>query len=94
LRDLDATARLQLRDSLVGLLVRYAKGPKAVMVQLCLAMADLAIQLLEWKTAVSDLVEKLGKTPESVPCLLEFLKVLPEEMNNNTRLPLSVGVGV
>ncbi|KAI8889030.1 ARM repeat-containing protein [Backusella circina FSU 941] len=89
LRDLDPTARLQLRDSLVELLVRFAKGPKAIMIQLCLAMADLAIQMLEWKTVVPDLVEKLGKTPESVSCLLEFLKVLPEEMNNNTRLPLS-----
>ncbi|KAF1802852.1 armadillo-type protein [Mucor lusitanicus] len=89
LRELDVEARLQLRDSLVDLLWQSSSGPKAVMIQLCLAIADLAIQLLQWKTVIPDLVDKFGKTPHGSICLLEILKILPEEMNNNTRLPLT-----
>ncbi|KAI9273878.1 armadillo-type protein [Helicostylum pulchrum] len=89
LRDLDSNARLQLRDSLVELLWQSATGPKAVMVQLCLAVADLAIQLLQWKTVIPDLIEKFNDTPEGAICLLELLKILPEEMNSNTRLALT-----
>ena len=72
------------------LTVVAATGPKVVMLQLCLALADLAIQLLEWKSAVKDMVTKFGGSPETAVCLLEFLTVLPEELNSNTRLPLTV----
>ncbi|KAI9278101.1 armadillo-type protein [Sporodiniella umbellata] len=88
LQNLNLQARLQLRDSLVEL-VSEPNAPKALIVQLCLALADLAIQILDWKTVVGDMVDKLGQTPEKVECLLEFLKVLPEEMQSNTRIPLS-----
>lgn len=60
------------------------------MIQLCLALADLAIQLLNWKTVVSDIVDRFGQSSEGANCLLEFLKVLPEEMQSNNRLPLNV----
>ncbi|KAI8147628.1 armadillo-type protein [Fennellomyces sp. T-0311] len=90
LRDLDPAAQLALRDSLVErVAVLAATGPKAILLQLCVALADLAIQLLEWKTAVTDMVSKFGGSPETAVCLLEFLTVLPEELNTNNRLPLS-----
>ncbi|KAG0941977.1 hypothetical protein G6F57_005936 [Rhizopus arrhizus] len=89
LSDLDSNARLQLRDSLVELLWTFSTGPKSVMIQLCLALADLAIQLLNWKTVVSDIVDRFGQSSEGANCLLEFLKVLPEEMQSNNRLPLN-----
>ncbi|KAI9495182.1 armadillo-type protein [Zychaea mexicana] len=89
LRDLEPAARLALRDSLVERLTVFATGPKPVMLQLCLALADLAIQLSEWKTAVKDMVAKFGGSPDTAVCLLEFLTVLPEELNTNTRLPLT-----
>lgn len=81
-----------MRDSLLNMLVQSLTGPKAVMIQLCLAVADLAIQLLQWKTVIPDLVSKFGNSPQTLSCLLEILKVLPEEMNNNTRLPLTVSI--
>lgn len=90
MRDLDSTARLQLRDSLVELLWQSSTGPKNVMVQLCLAVVDLAIQMLQWKTVIPDFVEKFST--KSPACLLELLKILPEEMNNNTRLALTVNL--
>ncbi|KAI8336541.1 armadillo-type protein [Chlamydoabsidia padenii] len=88
LRELDMNHRSSLRDSLVQLLWASASGPKSIMVQLCLALADLAAQFMEWKTVVQDVVDRFGSVPETASCLLEFLKVLPEEMGNN-RLPLS-----
>ncbi|KAI8642121.1 armadillo-type protein [Parasitella parasitica] len=89
LRDLRTEARVELRDSLLELLWQSSNGPKAVMIQLCLAVADLAIQLLQWKTVIPDLIDKFGKSDHGSVCLLEILKVLPEEMNGNTRLPLT-----
>ncbi|KAI8086442.1 armadillo-type protein [Halteromyces radiatus] len=88
LRELDVTAKYSLRDSLLQLLWLSASGPKSIMVQLCLALADLAAQLTEWKTVVQDVVDRFGNDPKVACCLLEFLKVLPEELSNN-RLPLS-----
>jgi transportin-3 len=39
---------------------------------------------------VGQLVELLGNSPETIPTLLEFLTVLPEEVNNNNRIPIGV----
>ncbi|KAI7870531.1 armadillo-type protein [Spinellus fusiger] len=89
LRELTPEARYSLRDSLLHLLWASSTGIKSIMIQLCLAIADLAIQFKEWTTAVQDLMEKFGKTSEGAACLLEFLKVLAEEMTNNKRIPIS-----
>lgn len=90
MRDLNTEARFSLRDSLVALLATEASRQKAIAVQLCLALADLAIQMPEWKTAVQDMVNKFGSSPETAACLLEFLTILPEEIEGNSRLPLTV----
>ncbi|KAI9316196.1 armadillo-type protein [Dichotomocladium elegans] len=89
LRDLDEAARLTLRDTLVERLTASSSGPKVVTLQLCLALADLAIQLVSWNTAVQDMVNKFGGSTDTAICLLEFLRVLPEEMAENHRIPLS-----
>ncbi|CAO3618834.1 unnamed protein product [Cunninghamella echinulata] len=88
LRELDVNARASLRDSLIQLLWKSASGSKFIIIQLCIALADLAVQFVEWKTVIQDVVDKFSNTPETACCLLEFLKVLPEEMSNG-RLPLS-----
>jgi transportin-3 len=53
-------------------------------------MAILAIQMPQWKNVVAQFVELFGKSPETIPALLEFLTVLPEEVNNNNRIPIGV----
>ncbi|CAO3616853.1 unnamed protein product [Cunninghamella blakesleeana] len=52
LRDLDTNARASLRDSLIQLLWKSASGPKSIIIQLCIALADLAVQFVEWKTVI------------------------------------------
>ncbi|KAI7906612.1 armadillo-type protein [Cokeromyces recurvatus] len=90
LRELDVEARLQLRDSLIEMVWQSSTREKAVMIQLCLAISILAIQLLQWKTVIPDLINKFNKSStQGLICLLEILKTLPEEMNGNTRLPLT-----
>ncbi|KAI5452636.1 Nuclear import receptor [Naganishia albida] len=84
---------LPLRDSLLQSLTQYTNpsaptGSRAVTTQLCLALADLAYQLPEWKDVIAGMVDTFGQRVESVEMLLEFLKVLVEEAGN-PRIPLN-----
>lgn len=47
--------------------------------------------MLEWKDVIDLVVQAFGTTPENIPCLLEFLKVLPEEVTEAGKYNLSVG---
>ncbi|WVQ84216.1 hypothetical protein IAT38_006367 [Cryptococcus sp. DSM 104549] len=82
-----------LRDSLLAVLAPLSQptapaGSKAVIVQLCLALSDLALQMPEWEDVVGSMIERFGNDPETVTVLLGFLKTLPEEAGNS-RIPLS-----
>lgn len=51
--------------------------------QLALALADLAIQMWQvWEAPTEDLIGMFGSKPDTVIGLLEFLKVMPEEIGN------------
>lgn len=82
-------ARLDLKNSILQLIVLNKDGAKHINVQLALALANLALQFLNWKDAVPELVNSLGGVPETVPALLEFLRVLPEELSSNRRIPIT-----
>ena len=60
-----------------------------MIVQLCLAISDLALQMPEWRNVVGEMIERFGKDPSTVVILLGFLKTLVEEAWN-PRIPLSV----
>jgi len=79
-----------LRDSLINLLAAYRAGPKPIRTQLSVCLADLAIQMTEWKGVVQDVMATLGSDPESIPCALEFLHVLPEEVTEGRKINLTV----
>lgn len=73
--------RQALRQSLLAHLQRFLHGPSIVRSQICLAVAVLAIQLREWTSPCSDLVEILrgpGHSDE-MSCLFEILQYLWEE---------------
>jgi transportin-3 len=69
----------------------YHTGPRAITVQLCLALSGLALQLPEWQNPVQDMIDSFGRNPATVPMLLQFLTVLPDEISSNTRIPITVG---
>lgn len=79
-----------LRDTLVAALEKYHAGPRALLVQLCLALSGLALQLPAWANPVQDMIDTFGRNPATVPTLLQFLTVLPEELTGNTRIPVTV----
>ena len=58
----------------------YHNGPRSVLVQVCLALAGLALQLPEWQNPVGDIIQQFGTDAAKVPALLQFLTILPEEM--------------
>lgn len=90
LNQVDPVNLLSLRDTLVSALQLHHTGPKTIIVQLCLALAGLALQLPQWENAVQSMINGFGQDPATVPALLEFLVLLPEELNTNTRIPITV----
>lgn len=92
LRQVDQANQLSLRDTLLTALREYHSGPRTIIVQLSLAIAGLALQLPAWENVVQNMIDLFGRNPATVPTLLEFLTILPEEVNSNTRIPISVGL--
>ncbi|KAI9888089.1 MAG: Nuclear import receptor [Watsoniomyces obsoletus] len=78
-----------LRDSLLSLLASYATGPRPIRIQLCICLANLALQMLEWKDVLEMTGSKLGGNPQTAVCMLEFLRVLPEEITEGRKISLS-----
>ena len=54
-----------------------------------MCLAHLAIQLLEWKDVLGHVGSTLGSGAGD--CILEFLKILPEEVTEGRKISLSVG---
>lgn len=83
LSELDSPSLVSLRTSLLSALRLYsAPGMRPILVQVCLALADLAVQMAEWDNVVQGLIDEFGKDVQMVPALLELLRVLPEEAAN------------
>lgn len=79
-----------LRSQILLFLKRYAPGPKPIRVQLCVCLAILAIQMKEWTDVLASVVQSLSDSPESHACILDFLRVLPEEVTEGRKITLSV----
>lgn len=77
-----------LRDSTMKLFVAYAQGPRPIRTQMCVCLASLAIQMLEWKNVIGDVGNTLGS--DASECILEFLKVIQEEITGGRKILLSV----
>ena len=92
LAQVNHTNQLALRDTLLTALDTYSRGPRNIIVQLSLAIIGLALQVPSWEQPVQTLIEKFGTNPTTVPTLLEFLTLLPEEINSNIRIPISVSL--
>ncbi|MCJ1277803.1 Nuclear import receptor [Puttea exsequens] len=78
---------VSLRDSVLNLLVAFKDGPRPIRTQLCVCLAGLAIHMAEWK----DVIQLVGSTLGSSggDCILDFLRVLPEEVTEGRRINLT-----
>jgi transportin-3 len=79
-----------LRQSIMTNLVTFRNGPKPIRLQLCVCLANLAIQWIEWKDVLPLVVTTLGTDPATLPCVLDFLRVLPEEVTHGRKINLTV----
>ncbi|KAG6853580.1 hypothetical protein C0991_003104 [Blastosporella zonata] len=89
LNQMDHESLPALRDTVITALERYQTGPKNIIIQLCLALAGIALQMPSWPDAVQTMIDSFGRNPASVPLLLQFLTLLPEELNGNTKIPVT-----
>ncbi|KAF2636788.1 ARM repeat-containing protein [Massarina eburnea CBS 473.64] len=78
-----------LRDSIMRNLATFHAGPKPTRLQLCVCLANLAIQMTEWKDVLALVVATLGSNPSTLPCVLDFLRVLPEEVTHGRKIALT-----
>ncbi|ROT38725.1 karyopherin [Sodiomyces alkalinus F11] len=86
--DIPDSELLALRDQLLLLLKHYAAGMRPIRVQLCVCLAVLAIHMKEWKDVLPVVVSAL-QGPESHAAVLDFLRVLPEEVTEGRKITLS-----
>ncbi|XP_059055597.1 transportin-3 [Achroia grisella] len=83
LSELPSEAVVSLRDSLVDHLERTSpETSNAILTQLCLALADLALQMTGWQNCTGDLIKKFSNKNDFA--LLEILTVLPQEIDSSS----------
>ncbi|KAL4865552.1 hypothetical protein BDV12DRAFT_174529 [Aspergillus spectabilis] len=87
LDQLPAESVVALRDSVLNLLVVFGSGPRPIQTQLCVCLANLAIQMIEWKDVLVTVGSSLGGSAGD--CVLEFLRILPEEVTEGRKINLS-----
>ncbi|KAF9895064.1 Nuclear import receptor [Aspergillus nanangensis] len=87
LDQLPAESTVALRDSVMNLLVAFASGPRPIQTQLCVCLASLAIQMIQWKDVLATVGATLGGSAGD--CVLEFLRILPEEVTEGRKINLS-----
>lgn len=72
-----------LRESLMNHVCQITAETELVIVtQLCLALADLALLMTEWKTPVLELIKKLSLDDKTMYPLVVTLTFIPEELNS------------
>ncbi|KAK0075611.1 hypothetical protein PV325_006643 [Microctonus aethiopoides] len=80
--ELPTEAHDSLRDSLMKHISQIDEHTNNVIVtQLCVALADLALQMSSWHKPVVDLINRYGGNSSNLWPLLEVMRVLPEETN-------------
>lgn len=79
-----------LRDSIISLLQMYSAGPRPIRTQLCVCLASLAIQMTSWKNVIPTVGAAIGNTAEGGDCMLDFLRILPEEVTEGRKVNLTV----
>lgn len=79
-----------LKESVLNLVKLYnGSNEKLIRTQLSIALSQLALQYLTWNDAISEIVANLTLSSDLTLVLLEFLKVLPEELSDVKKSHLS-----
>lgn len=76
-----------LKESILGAIEYFDTKQKLITTQLALALAYFALQDLDWTNSMTEIITRLSTGATN--SLLEFLKVLPDEMLDVTRTSLT-----
>ena len=79
-----------LRSQLLLLVNKFSAGPKPVRVQLCVCLALLAIQMRAWIDVLPSVIATLGSGVGGHAGILDFLRILPEEVTAGRKINMSV----
>ncbi|KAI6227965.1 Transportin-3 [Aphelenchoides besseyi] len=90
-RELHAESYLSLRQSIVNHMIaietKFPTNFQSIATQLCVALADLYLQVPEWNDFIAELLNKFAELTQNdvryAHILLELLKVFPEELTNS-----------
>jgi transportin-3 len=73
----------QLKDSIIALIIKHpSPNQRLIRTQLSIALSHVALQYLSWTNALPEIISKFSSGPELIPCLLDFLRILPEELSD------------
>jgi hypothetical protein len=91
LADLHEGERVTLFGALqTALSLNYLTGPRVIVIQICLSLAGLVLQMSDGPNVMLQFLSTLFLDPRGRAALLTFLTILPEEITTNTRIPISV----
>ncbi|VDK43028.1 unnamed protein product [Anisakis simplex] len=87
MRELPPTSHKSLHESLINHLSNFECYPieknGVIIMQLCLALVDLYLQVPEWTNFVAEILDKFtNMSDDKTPVLLNLLKVFPEEIQS------------
>lgn len=79
--ELPTSSHESLKSSILNHCTKITlETPQVIVTQLCLALADLCLQLSSWDNPVLDLINRFGILEANWTFLLEVLSLIPEEM--------------
>lgn len=72
-----------LKNSLLEIMIKYNQpNEKLIRTQLSIALSHFLLQYLSWKSPIMEILTKWNESPENLFILLDFLKILPEELSD------------
>lgn len=80
----------ELKKNVVELLCKFhSQGMKLIRTQLCIALSQLSLQFLKWSGSTMEIIDILTRENKYIFCLLDFLKIFPEELSDSKKFILT-----
>lgn len=82
LHQLDMEKLEQVKEELVGILLKFPNVPKPVKTQIIVAVAALALQIPTWNDPLRFFAERCSANEDQSRLFLQFISVIPEEVHD------------
>ncbi|CAK5076348.1 unnamed protein product [Meloidogyne enterolobii] len=84
MHELPSDSYVALRDSLFNIETKLGRNVSSILVQICAALSDLYIQVVEWRGFIPQLIALFGVqgNTRNQQIFLNFFRIFPEELYN------------